>query len=258
MNDALPKIDATTLQSTKSYLQDIARVIGKAQQTYLSPEAHDWHRGLEVADGIIATKSFPDTDQQIVMDLGEGIVQAGTEQWALGEVPAPNLLTYIDQWLAEQGITNHPEQPEYTTSGNAYDKTQAGMIGQVLPWAKTVFEEVKQNITTGVSSPVLLYPHHFDVSLTWFPYNDNTQLGFGFSFGDEYIAEPYFYVTAYPEPKEFGEIDLAPPASWFNDGFHGAILRYSDLLDLSDPEQLVQAYCKNLLEKAAPFLKPST
>lgn len=258
MNTDFSKFDITTLNATRSYLQDLSRVIGKAQQAFVSPQAHDWQRGLEVLDGTIVTKPLPNTNKRIMMDLNSGIVEAGTQQWILGKITAPNLLTQIGQWLTSQGVADKPEHPEYVASGAIYDKLQAQRMGQTLRWAKAIFEDTKQTITTGLTSPVLLYPHHFDLSLTWFPFDDNLQMGLGFSFGDEYIEEPYFYVTAWPEPKDFGAIELSTPGVWFNDGFHGAVLRHADLIDLPSPDLVVKAYCQSLLESAVPMLKPST
>ena len=52
--------------------------------------------------------------------------------------------------------------------------------------------------------PVCCWPHHFDLAtLTMLPTKDPDTAGYiggGFSPGDEYYGEPYFYVSVYPEP----------------------------------------------------------
>ncbi|HVA11241.1 MAG TPA: DUF5996 family protein, partial [Candidatus Dormibacteraeota bacterium] len=94
----------------------------------------------------------------------------------------------------------------------------------------------------GLTSPVLLYPHHFDLSLVWFPHDDERQLAIGFSTGDQTIAEPYLYLTAYPEPPGFTKLAVPEGAYWQSDGFSGAILPYARLSGSSDPEALFASY----------------
>ena len=97
------------------------------------------------------------------------------------------------------------------------------------------------------TSPIQLWPHHFDLSMLWLPgekipgqdpddeeYADK-QMNFGFTFGDAGIPEPYFYVSAYPQPDALPSIDLPVGTVWHTDGFNGAVLTYRNLLESRDP-----------------------
>lgn len=97
------------------------------------------------------------------------------------------------------------------------------------------------------TSPVQLWPHHFDLSILWLPgekiadqdpqdeeYSDK-QMNFGFTFGDDGNPEPYFYVTAYPLPEGFPSLQLPPGTRWLTDGFNGAVLPYRSLTESGDP-----------------------
>ncbi|MFW2406025.1 MAG: DUF5996 family protein, partial [Gammaproteobacteria bacterium] len=97
------------------------------------------------------------------------------------------------------------------------------------------------------TSPLQLWPHHFDLSLLWLPgdkvpdqdpadeeYADR-QMNFGFTFGDAGIPEPYFYVTAYPEPDGLPRVELPVGAAWHTEGFSGALLTYQTLIASRDP-----------------------
>ncbi len=97
------------------------------------------------------------------------------------------------------------------------------------------------------TSPIQLWPHHFDLSMLWLPgekiegqdpdneeYSDK-QMNFGFTFGDEGIPEPYFYVTAYPLPDGFPSLELPTGTEWQTEGFSGAVLLYKTLINSSDP-----------------------
>jgi hypothetical protein len=54
------------------------------------------------------------------------------------------------------------------------------------------------------ASPLRCWPHHFDLAtLITLPARNGDatgNVGAGFSPGDEYYDEPYFYVSVYPEP----------------------------------------------------------
>ena len=97
------------------------------------------------------------------------------------------------------------------------------------------------------TGPVQLWPHHFDLAMVWLPgekipgqdpdneeYSDK-QMNFGFTFGDEGIPEPYFYVTAYPLPDGFASLQLPAGSKWQTEGFSGVVLPYRSLIEGSDP-----------------------
>ena len=54
-------------------------------------------------------------------------------------------------------------------------------------------------------------------------------MNFGFTFGDANITEPYFYVTAYPQPEAFPSLELPPGTTWNTAGFNGALVTYETL-----------------------------
>ncbi len=61
-------------------------------------------------------------------------------------------------------------------------------------------------------------------------------MNFGFTLGDAGIPQPYFYVTAYPLPDAFPNLELPAGATWHAKGFNGAVLRYETLLTSHDPQ----------------------
>jgi hypothetical protein len=78
-----------------------------------------------------------------------------------------------------------------------------------------------------VASPVRCWPHHFDLATqaTLPTQNADTTgyIGAGFSPGDEYYDEPYFYVSMYPEPDP-AILPLLPAAGhWHTHEFTAAV-----------------------------------
>ncbi len=77
-------------------------------------------------------------------------------------------------------------------------------------------------------------------------YSDK-QMNFGFVFGDDGIAEPYFYVTAYPLPDGLAELELPPGTDWRSEGFSGAVLLYETLAREPDPNAYLLRLWTSLL-----------
>ena len=72
-------------------------------------------------------------------------------------------------------------------------------------------------------------------------------MNFGFVFGDESFAEPYFYVTAYPLPDAMPQVELPGRTTWKSEGFSGAVLLYRDLVAVKDPAAYLQELWSTLL-----------
>jgi hypothetical protein len=117
-----------------------------------------------------------------------------------------------------------------------------------------------------VSSPIQVSPHHFDLSMIWLPgpkvpgqdpedeeYSDK-QMNFGFVFGDGGIAEPYFYVTAYPLPEALPQTPLPDGTTWVFEGFSAAVLLYKDLAGMADPAAYLQEVWSTLLSAGRSHL----
>jgi hypothetical protein len=136
--------------------------------------------------------------------------------------------------------------PRIRTTG--YDAAQAKAYLEALSWMSQQFQVIKSGISGGLTAPVLLYPHHFDLSLVWFPWDDERQLALGWSTGDETIRRPYIYVTAWPEPEGFAGLPLPDGAYWQKAGFSGAILPYALLQTNAAPDALLQSLVNGLFQ----------
>jgi len=80
--------------------------------------------------------------------------------------------------------------------------------------------------------PLLCWPHHFDIA-TLVPLGEG-KVGVGASPGDEFYAQPYFYVS--PSRRFDGGAlpELPPPGRWHTEGFFGAVVTGEELLALKD------------------------
>lgn len=249
-------LDFKELTPTKDYLQDIAKVVGKVQQLFVPVHPSDWHKGLKVTENGLETQPLTKDGVKVIMDLKRGDISNGQTAWKLGDYTAEEMLDELGRWAHAEGAASLPEKPELENTDPAdYDAIQAGHILEAAAWSTQQLISLEPILLTGVTSPVLLYPHHFDLSLVWFPLrNEETdtqetrQVGFGFSFGDEHIKDAYFYVTAWPEQESFKDTPLPSPAYWQKSGFSGAVIKLNDILRTDSPEQTLKSFLEATAE----------
>lgn len=97
------------------------------------------------------------------------------------------------------------------------------------------------------ASPVRCWPHHFDLAtlLSFDPEKDPHEarsIGVGFSPGDSGYEEPYFYVNPWPRDDFSPLPDLPIGAHWHTDGWFGAVLPASTLIQQNASHADVDAF----------------
>ena len=147
-------------------------------------------------------------------------------------------------------------------SSGEWDSAAIGRYRQALVQIDAVLKAFKGE-QRQETSPVQLFPHHFDLALTWFSgrqvpgqeakdeERSDEQMTFGFATGDETVAQPYFYATAYPEPVGFVGSPLPEGAYWNEAGFSGAVLPYAALEQVDEPRQLLAEFLRRAHEAGA-------
>lgn len=142
--------------------------------------------------------------------------------------------------LRDYDMPSHPVRD----SGAAFEAPESA-LAELARWyanASTAINAIAREDER--ASNVRCWPHHFDLAtlITLDPDRDPEQarsIGVGLSPGDDSYDEPYFYVNPWPRPKDDDKDDLPKLEHgfrWHTQGFVGAILRGSDLVD-SDPDE---------------------
>jgi len=253
----LPKLIYKDLVPTRNYIQEVAHVLGALQRALLKRDPHDWYYGLEVGPRGLLTQPLKVTGKQDIraaLDFVRFKVRLDGNAWPLRDYGGPQIFKNIQAWLQSQVPGVNISQPEFAGGPRNFDRYQADLYAAALWWMDGQFRVLKGSLKGGLTSPILLYPHHFDLSLVWFPNKDEKQLAIGFSTGDQTIAEPYLYFTAYPEPSGFTKLTIPKGAYWQTDGFSGAILPYARLSASNDPEALFNSYANELMSAARPLI----
>ncbi len=272
--EVLPDLSLESWQDTRDTLWGYVRALVAIRRQASPHHPFWWHVTLYVSERGLTTSEIPQgsssfeieldlIDQRAVFRSDEG----GISSWPLvGQTPEQFFKQTIEA-LASCGIEVDTDMPEAPGDCHGtWDVAAVERFGRALAGIDAVFERFRSGLD-GETSPVHLFGHHFDLSLLWLSGRSvegheaseaelaSEQLTFGFSTGDDNLREPYFYVTAYPEPEGFLGSPLSEPAFWTSDGFSGAVLRYSDLRRAGELESTLARFLNEAHRAGAELMK---
>ena len=272
MSSSLPVLDTRTIRDTRDALHAYSRVVGNCLKASRVRRKHWWHASLRPSlNGLTSGVIYGNPDYEIELDFRHSrlVVRSPDRDFAMaldGASPERAAQWQRDR-LADIGIDT--STPADGVPGedrfSRYSKSVAADLQSVLSQVTAVMQRFRAGIREEVS-PIQLWPHHFDLSMIWLPGNRipgkdpadeehaDKQMNFGFVFGDETIAEPYFYITAYPLPPEMAAVDLPGDATWKSNGFSGVVLLYRDLRAVEDPTGYLLDLWSGLYEAGKRYL----
>lgn len=130
--------------------------------------------------------------------------------------------------------------PDHPTGGRPHELAMLGReLGELARWfggSADVLEEFSAKLAGPRASPILCWPHHFDIAtLVNLEEGPNARsIGVGASPGDDYYPQPYVYVSPWPRFDAGKLPDLPPPGRWHTEGFFGAVATGEDILAMKD------------------------
>lgn len=268
-----PPLPLDEWRPTRDTIQAYAHLLGKIRRALTPPQKHWWHVSLRVTTTGLTTTPIPAGDKTfaLLLDFVNHRLLATTSYGGRREFPLrgqsvkqfkDELLRDLQAWGIEPAIDAAPFDDD--TPG-AYDKTAVANFWQALTQIDVALKALRHGFR-GESSPVQLWPHHFDLAVVWFsgrlvpdqdpndPDYADEQMNFGFSTGDAGMPEPYFYATAYPTPDGFTDHALPEGAHWHTEGWTGALLPYRLLTETADPHAKLFAFFKTAHEAGAQHM----
>jgi len=267
-----PRFDAT-----RDALHGYARILGNVLKQSRPKRKHWWHASLRPAlRGLTTGVVHADVDFELELNLRDStllayVVTGESLTLALHGQPVNEVISRLGAFLAANGVPSGclpaaVQDEAFDTRHADYSVEQANALAQGLSAVAGAMAVFRAGIREE-TSPIQLWPHHFDLSMLWLPgqkisgqdpddeeYSDQ-QMNFGFTFGDGGIPEPYFYVTAYPLPDSLPSTPLPAGASWHSEGFNGVVLRYRTLCEAADPHALLPELWSTLLRAGRKALR---
>jgi hypothetical protein len=158
---------------------------------------------------------------------------------------------WIDQHAAASGlrapssaILPYVIPPHPVAAGGRYScASHQAEFAELANWfaaANELLQEAKAKLapTSTGASAVRCWPHHFDMatllSLKTGDQETTPSIGIGMSPGDDYYAQPYFYVSPWPRPPADARADPPAPGHWHTKDFFAAVITGDALLACHD------------------------
>jgi hypothetical protein len=261
--------DAPAFIGTRDALHAYSRILGDWAAHCRTQRKHWWHGSVRPALNGLGTGIIRHTvDFEMELDVANSVLLVRTGDGrelsqALTGQAARGVAESVRDFLGENGIAARSmpalrEDAAQTQVHADYAAEHARIIGRVWRAVFTTLESLR-NETREETSPLQLWPHHFDISMLCLPgeqipgqdpaneEDSDKQMNLGFTLGDEGIPEPYFYVTAYPLPDALPDTLLPEGSYWHTSSFTGAALLYKTLLQQDDPSTYLLEFWRTML-----------
>jgi hypothetical protein len=237
---SVPRANFMFLHAARLQAHYAAQWLGRAARAYVPAEPHDRHTSLgwDDAFGGLATHPLPDgsrlglriadltlafLDQHPHALALDGRADAEVRTWLGGHVAARNLAAgRLDDPLP-YAIPDH-----VLALGARYSLDEIGDALAVLAtWyanANAALTGVQRHLANRrLNAPVVRsWPHQFDMDCS-VALPRGRRMGIGYSPGDEFCDEPYFYTSMWPEPS-IPQLPLLPAmAHWHTYKFLAAL-----------------------------------
>ena len=267
MKAALSPLPLAEWRPTRDRLHRWARLAGAVRRQCSPHRKHWWHIGLVPSARGLTTTPFgtPHGCAELELDLHRGELRltaddAREQHLSLAKDPAAEGRDELLAALSSLDATVELPKLDGASPGD-YDAAAARRYLRVLHAVATALRQLQAECHEE-TSPLQLWPHHFDLALSWFsghavpgkehcePDERNQSVTVGFSTGDDGDPEPYLYALAYPWPVG---VDVAPlPAGrWHGPGWNGGFLSWGDAVASDDPQGTVLAFARATRQRLA-------
>jgi hypothetical protein len=237
--------------------------LARAARAYIEPTADDSHTNLgwDQALGALTTHPLSDGSRLALSIADLTLLQLGTptSELSLKDRNDGDIRAWLGLRLSAKGFdpsaldkTLPYELPASAiATGGRYllDDLQSA-LGELAGWydnASRALEDVRQGLVAhGLRAPpVRCWPHHFDLdTLIYFDAQNTRSMGVGFSPGDHYYDEPYFYVSIHPAPVATA-LRALPLGHWHSHDFTAAIATAGRILDENDQGATVGSFLRS-------------
>ena len=245
---ALPAL--TQWNETRDALHQIALVVGAVRVACTDPLPNDLHFSLDVTDGGYSTTKMRcggvlhfDFDA-----LRLTFVRGSCKVFSL-DIAGHSQISLMRRLLAVFGDCGYGIQPsmKLITGDSEFmiDRAEAVAYKTTLNAVFTALARFRAKLT-GCMTPLVLWPHHFDLAFIWFA-TDGTdehsdpQIAYGFAPFSVGLERPYIYAYAWSKPTGYLNMTLEPPAQAITEGYTGLYAPYDALREVDPFDAAVEA-----------------
>jgi len=273
-------VDPRRLNEGRLQAHHAAQWLARTARAYIPPQPDDGHTSLRWGDGLDGFITHPLTDGSrlslqittLTLALHGGDKTARVQSFPLtGRSDAQAHQWFVEQFAArglDVQALDAPspyEIPEHPIArGATYDAAgSADALRELAAWyvdADVLLGRVRTQVIGRklMASAVCCWPHHFDLAtLTTLPTQNAAATGYigaGFSPGDEYYDEPYFYVSVYPEPNPATLPMLPAMGHWHTHEFTAGVKPAHKILGAKDMPTETEDFLQGTVAVAVKIL----
>lgn len=247
---------------TRDSLHRASKVLREIRLQTLQPLPHDLHHSLQVVPEGLSTGVLPFGGEFVLDFVNSHLVYReagnptidisliGHNQATLGQATSA-LLAHL-----RHAITL-PTEKLSDTEAFVISPSIAEDYADALYSIFTATARFRARLS-GLMSPVVVWPHHFDLSFLWFATTEATEkaphLNFGFAPFSDGLPRPYFYAYAWPIPPGLLDVKLPPLAQWHTEGWTGVMIPYDSLHGMTGTSQVIEGLQTQIFQAIAPLL----
>jgi hypothetical protein len=277
----LGRVDFARLREARMQAYYAAQWLARAARAYIPPRPDDGHTNLGWDDGFDGFTTHPLVEDKRlglrISDLTLVLLQDGRIAACLplnGRSEAE-----AREWLGRQMQTlnfspaaldlplPYPLPPHALLQAGRYDATSlAEPLCELAAWYANGFcalgAIMQRLVARGLPAPeVRCWPHHFDLDCLT-PVGNGAAgtaptMGAGFSPGDHYYDEPYFYISVYPRPEASALPSLPELGHWHMQDFLAALVPASRIIALKHRQAETEAFLHTAVDGMVKVLSGS-
>lgn len=235
--------------ATRDTLHQIALVLGAIRVACVDPLPNDLQFSVDVTASGLSTSDLK-TGGQLHFDLSNLRLSYERDDRTLFAIDPrghtqKSLLATLLEGFAAQGSVLEPslKHIEHDTEFEI-DRDTAADYQVALSAVYTALAHFRAKLS-GFMSPLVLWPHHFDLGFLWFPgggmdEHKDAQMSFGFAPNSPGLLRPYFYAYSWSPNSGYVQVPLQPPAQAISEGYTGLYAAYDDLRSAPDFSSVVE------------------
>jgi hypothetical protein len=256
----LPEL--TFWEDTRNSLHRASQVLKQIKAQTLEPLPHHLHVSLSIVPEGLSTGVLPFGGEFVLDFVGSRLLyrQAGkpTLEVFLNGHNQVTLIAAANKILTDAGQAITLSTEKLTdTEAFIISPSLAEDYAGVLYGIFTATARFRARLN-GPMSPIVVWPHHFDLSFLWFATDEASEnaphLNFGFAPFSEGLPRPYLYVYAWPIPPGLLDVKLPELAQWHTSGWTGVVVPYDNLVGRTGIEELIEGLQHDIFKAIAPLL----
>lgn len=274
----LGRVDFARLREARMQAHYAAQWLARAARAYIPPQPDDGHTNLGWDNGFDGFTTHPlQAGMRIGLQMPDltlallengqivrsfplhGRTEAEAREWLGGQMATLNLAAGALDNPLPYTLPAHP-----LSRGGRYDTaTLTEPLCELAAWYANGFcalgSVMQRLVARGLPSPeIRCWPHHFDLdcltSISNGGVGTTPTMGAGFSPGDHYFDEPYFYVSLYPRPDSSLLPSLHALGHWHMQDFLAALAPASRILARKERQAETEAFLHSAADEIVKVL----